>query len=118
LGILSESVNDPGGDDDLQTVEMLILDASAATDDGNFRGALEGFRWALELTQQIFGEDVELAECRRSISDIYKQLGDLSSAVSELSGATRTFESILGTEHPSAISSRRSLEQLIQSSQK
>ena len=68
---------------------------------GYHYGALDGFRRALELTRQFFGENIEFAACKRNISDVYELLGDIPSAVMELTDAARILESILGPDHPS-----------------
>ena len=68
--------------DVLETVEMLITDASAATDEGNYSGALQGFKCALELIQRSFGRNSELENIGDNIDDIYDLLESTTSSVS------------------------------------
>jgi len=63
---------------ELATVEEIITEASAATDEGNYAGALEGFEQALEMTQRIFGDNIELTELKSKIADIHEILDEQS----------------------------------------
>ena len=81
---------------------------------GDYNGALNGFRQALELTRRFFGENIELASCKRNISDVCELLGDLQSAAAEQADAVRIMERILGPDHPSVQDARKKLERLNQ----
>jgi len=78
---------------------------------GDYIGALANFRRALDWTNRFFGENIEFAICKRNISDVLEQLGDIHAAVIELSYAAAVMDRILGAEHPSVIETRRKLEQ-------
>jgi tetratricopeptide (TPR) repeat protein len=79
---------------------------------GDYFGALEGFKQALELTGRSFGENIEFAACRRNIADVYELLDDIPSAIAELSSAAEIMERILGASHPTAMDARKRLESL------
>ena len=59
---------------ELASVDDIIAEAVAATDEGNYRGALEGFEHALEVTNRIFGDNIELTELKHKIADIHEIL--------------------------------------------
>ena len=61
---------------ELAAVDNILEEAAAATDEGNYRGALDGFEHALELTQRIFGDNLELTELKHKIADIHELLDD------------------------------------------
>jgi len=63
---------------ELATVDDIIADAAAARDDGDYKGALEGFEHALEVTQRIFGDNLELTELKHEIADMHEMLDDKS----------------------------------------
>ena len=77
---------------------------------GGHRSTLEGFRKTLELTHEFFGDSVEFAECKRNIAEIYELLGDLPSAIAELTDAAEMTEQLLGPDHPSVIELRKKLD--------
>ena len=81
---------------------------------GNHRESLSDFRRALELTKRFFGENIEFAVCRRNISEVFELLGDVSSAIAELSDAVRIMDKLLGPEHASVLSARNRLDKLIE----
>jgi len=62
------------GDSDI--IDKLLSEASAAIDSGNYITALDGFRLALELTRQIFGEQAELSELEEAIAELNELLGE------------------------------------------
>jgi hypothetical protein len=64
---------------ELVVVDNLLTDAAAATDEGDYRGALNGFEHALEVTQRIFGDNIELTELKHKIADIHELLDEQSS---------------------------------------
>ena len=80
---------------------------------GNYRGSLEGFRRALDLTKRFFGENIEFAICKRNISDVCELLGDIPSAIAELSDAIRIMERIRGPEHDSVLDAKKKLERIM-----
>ena len=63
-------------DGDTDIVDKLLSEASAAIDSGNYITALDGFRLALELTRQIFGEQAELSELEEAIAELNELLGE------------------------------------------
>jgi len=64
---------------ELATVDSIIDDAAAATDEGDYKGALQGFEHALEVTQRIFGDNIELTELKHKIADTRELLKEQSS---------------------------------------
>ena len=64
---------------ELATVDDILNEAAAATDEGDYQGALEGFEHALEVTQRIFGDNIELTELKGKIADIHEILDEQSS---------------------------------------
>lgn len=56
---------------ELAAVDDLIVDAAAATDEGDYQSALDGFEQALEVTQRIFGDNIELTELKHKIDEIH-----------------------------------------------
>jgi len=64
---------------ELATVDEILAEAAAATDEGDYQGALEGFEQALEVTQRIFGDNIELTELKSKIADIHELLDEKSS---------------------------------------
>ena len=61
---------------ELATVDEILEDAAAATDEGDYKGALDGFEHALEVTQRIFGNNIELTELKHKIADIHELLDE------------------------------------------
>jgi len=61
---------------ELAAVDNMLADAAAATDVGDYQGALDGFEQALEVTQRIFGDNLELTELKHKIADIHEILDD------------------------------------------
>ena len=61
---------------ELASVDEILAQAAAAIDEGDYRGALSGFEHALELTQRIFGDNIELAELKHKIADIHELLDE------------------------------------------
>ena len=61
---------------ELAAVDEILADAAAATDEGNYKGALDGFEHALEVTQRIFGDNLELTELKHKIADIHELLDE------------------------------------------
>ena len=59
---------------ELAAVDSILADAVSAIDEGNYRAALEGFEHALEVTQRIFGDNIELTELKHKIADIHDLL--------------------------------------------
>jgi len=59
---------------DLVAVDDILNDAAALTDEGDYKGALDGFEHALEVTQRIFGDNIELTELKHKIADIHELL--------------------------------------------
>ena len=59
---------------ELAAVDDIIADAVAATDEGDFQVALNGFEHALEVTKRIFGDNIELTELKHKIADIHEIL--------------------------------------------
>ena len=61
---------------ELASVDEILTEAAAATGEGNFQEALDGFEQALEMTQRIFGDNLELTELKHKISDIQELLDE------------------------------------------
>ena len=61
---------------ELAAVDDMLAEAAAATDEGDFKGALDGFENALEVTQRIFGDNIELTELKHKIADIHELLDE------------------------------------------
>jgi len=61
---------------ELAAVDEILEEAAAATDEGDYRGALNGFEHALEVTQRIFGDNIELTELKHKIADIHELLDE------------------------------------------
>ena len=64
---------------ELATVDTILTDAASATDEGDYQTALDGFEQALEVTQRIFGDNIELTELKHKIADIHEILDEQSS---------------------------------------
>ncbi|MCL2124982.1 MAG: tetratricopeptide repeat protein [Oscillospiraceae bacterium] len=79
---------------------------------GDYKGALQGFQQALGLTRRFFGENIEYAICRRNTSEVFELLGDVPSAIEELSDAVRIMEQIRGSDHPSVTDAKAKLAKL------
>jgi len=63
---------------ELASVDSILADAAAATDEGDYQGALNGFEQALEVTQRIFGNNIELTELKHKIADMHELLDENS----------------------------------------
>ena len=61
---------------ELAAVDNILTEAAAATDEGDYQGALDGFEHALEVTQKIFGDNIELTELKHKIADIHELLDE------------------------------------------
>jgi len=64
---------------ELASVDNIIAEAVAATDEGDYRKALNGFEHALEVTNRIFGDNIELTELKNKIADINEILEEQES---------------------------------------
>jgi len=64
---------------ELANVDNILADAAAATDEGDYQGALNSFEQALEVTQRIFGDNLELTELKHKIADIHELLDEKNS---------------------------------------
>ena len=64
---------------ELAAVDEILADAAAATDEGDYEVALNGFEHALEVTQRIFGDNLELTELKHKIADIHGLLEEQQS---------------------------------------
>jgi len=65
---------------ELATVDTILEEAAAATDEGDYKGALDGFEHALEVTQRIFGDNIELTELKHKIADMHELLDEQNDA--------------------------------------
>jgi len=61
---------------ELARVDEILTDAASATDKGDYKEALIGFEHALEVTQRIFGDNIELTELKHKIADIHEILDE------------------------------------------
>ena len=59
---------------ELAAVDNILADAAAATDEGDYQEALDGFEHALEITRKVFGDNLELTELKHKIADIHELL--------------------------------------------
>ena len=64
---------------ELANVDSILADAAAATDEGDYQGALDGFEQALEVTTRIFGDNIELTELKHKIADMHELLDEKKS---------------------------------------
>ena len=92
----------------------LTIEAVLMCRKGNYQGSLNSFRQALALTKRFFGENIDFAICRRNISEVCELLGDIPSAIEEMSGAVRIMEKLLDPGHASVKTARAELEQLME----
>ena len=128
LAAIEISCGNPPEADKYITEALAIYDAMPETDvhhaaalttksvilcrNGDYTGALDGFRRALELTRRFFGENIEYAACKRNIADVCETLGDLQAATEELTDAVRIMEKIQGPDHPATQTTKKALEKL------
>lgn len=59
---------------DLALVDELIDNASRAIDQGRYNSAVEIFEQVIDLTESIFGDNIELMELRSKIVQIQEML--------------------------------------------
>jgi len=64
---------------ELSTVDELLSEAALATEEGDYQSALNGFEQALEVTQRIFGDNIELTGLKHKIADIHELLDEQNS---------------------------------------
>jgi len=64
------SIEEQTFDAGLDAIDKLISNAAAATDACDFGAAINGFKQALVLTRQLFGEQTELEELEKMIAEI------------------------------------------------
>ena len=64
---------------ELSTVDELLSEAAIATEEGDYQSALNGFEQALEVTQRIFGDNIELTGLKHKIADIHELLDEQNS---------------------------------------
>ena len=62
--------------DNIKDIDKIIDNASAATDNGDYEVALQGFKKALESAKSVFGNSTELAELEQEIFEIRKMLDE------------------------------------------
>ena len=97
---------------DVHHAAALTTKAVLMCRNNDYIGALAYFRRAMDLTKRFFGENIEFAICRRNISEIHERLGDIPSAVEELTDSLRVMERILGNDHASVKSAQAKLAEL------
>ena len=76
--VLNEPVDEANSENIYETIDDLVMTASAATDAGNYSDALEGFRLALKLTQVHFGGQEDVSGLGGIITEIEALLNDAS----------------------------------------
>jgi len=108
----SLSIYDAAPEPNVHHAASLCTKAVIQCRTGYHRDALDSFRRALILTKRFFGENIEFAICKRNIADVYEMLGEIPSAVSELTDAVRIMEKLLGPDDLSVQSMQNKLEQL------
>jgi len=59
-----------------KTIDELIDKASTATDKGNYKSAIKDLEEALASTRGIFGDNAQLAEMEKEISEIRELLAE------------------------------------------
>jgi len=64
---------------ELSMVDELLSEAAVATEEGDYQSALNGFEQALEVTQRIFGDNIELTGLKHKIADIQELLDEQNS---------------------------------------
>ena len=64
---------------ELTMVDELLSEAATATEEGDYKSALNGFEQALEVTQRIFGDNIELTGLKHKIADIHELLDEQKS---------------------------------------
>ena len=64
---------------ELTMVDELLSKAAIATEEGDYHSALNGFEQALEVTQRIFGDNIELIGLKHKIADIQELLDEQNS---------------------------------------
>ena len=72
-------INDLSSLGELASVDSILENAAAATGEGDYQGALNGFEQALEVTQRIFGDNIELTELKHKIADTRELLDEQKS---------------------------------------
>ena len=58
------------GDCEIEKLDALIANATAATDSGDYRCAVDGFRQVVLHAQRYFGQSPDLTEFENTIADI------------------------------------------------
>ena len=66
--------NDLSSLGELAAVDEILADAAHATDEGDYKVALEGFEQALKVARRVFGDNIELHELKHKIADIHELL--------------------------------------------
>jgi len=64
---------------ELSMIDELLSEAAVATEEGDYQSALNGFEQALEVTQRIFGDNIELTGLKNKIADIQELLDEQNS---------------------------------------
>jgi len=64
---------------ELSMIDELLSEAATATEEGDYQSALNGFEQALEVTQRIFGDNIELTGLKHKIADIHELLDEQNS---------------------------------------
>ena len=114
--LIAESLGmfDAMSEPDVHHAAALTTKAVIMCRKGSHRESLIDFQRALELTKRFFGENIEFAVCRRNISEVFELLGDIPSAIVELSDAVRIMNKLLGPEHASVRSAHKRLDLLME----
>jgi len=77
IGVMSKDKidnNDLSSLGELAAVDEILADAAHATDEGDYKVALEGFEQALKVARRVFGDNIELHELKHKIADIHELL--------------------------------------------
>ena len=94
------------------TVDSLTVTAGVMFDARDYRGALEDLRRAIDLMHRYYNENIDFAELKLGVSEIYVLLEDFNSAAQELSGAIIIMKNELGPEHHSVKEAQAKLHRM------
>ena len=81
--------------------ESLTSGAGALLDSGDYHGAVDVISHAIELMRRHYTANMDFAELKISLSDIYMLLSSTPPAIRELSEAVSIMEHELGPDHQS-----------------
>ncbi len=98
---------------DVHHAAALTTKATLCCRAGQFEKALPLFLRAKDLTARFFGRNIEYAAGERHIAMTYEALGDLKNALVHIASALKTYEQLLGPDHPRAAECRAMQERIL-----